>query len=194
MSWNIDKQFDFCYSHRVYVQKLNKEFCASGDYNTKCRHIHGHQGKVHVFVEADNLDERSMVIDFKEMGFLKDFIDDYLDHKFIIDIRDPMFQTLVHRPFTELTGEISLPTKTVKVPGTKHVAGRVIDLSSAKNLSDASAYEVLEGYFIVDFVPTSEKLAHWMYNIAQSKLDGLGATVSRIDWFETPKSRSSFCP
>lgn len=190
--WKIDKQFDFCYSHRVYVQRLNKEFCSAGDYNTKCRHIHGHQGKVHVFVEAPDLDDRSMVIDFKEMGFLKDFIDDYIDHKFIIDSRDPMFGHLVDAVHADLTGKTTIKFNEVLVPGTNHIAGRIIDLSSVTHLQSTGDYEVLEGYFIVDFVPTSERLSKWIYDIAQAKLIGLGAKVAQIDWYETPRSRSSY--
>jgi 6-pyruvoyltetrahydropterin/6-carboxytetrahydropterin synthase len=50
----------------------------------------------------------------------------------------------------------------------------------------------IEGYLIVDFVPTSENLSKWLFDIVNSKMSQIGVKVSRIDWFETPKSRSSY--
>ena len=85
--WKIDKQFSFCYGHRVWSQKLHGEYCESGDTSCKCRHIHGHEGLVHLFLEAGEL-ERGMVTDFKHLGWLKNFLDDNLDHKFIIDLNE----------------------------------------------------------------------------------------------------------
>lgn len=194
--YQIDKQFDFCYSHRVYVQRLNKEYCAEGDYNVKCRHIHGHQGKIHLFAEASELDDRSMVIDFKEMGFLKDFIDSYIDHKFIIDYRDPMFDHLVTDLYKSVSNNPVITYIDIMIPGTSLLAGKVIDLKDLQHLANTPTFEILEGYFVVDFVPTSERLSKWIFDIAQEKLNGLGAVVARVDWWETPKSRSSWrrCP
>jgi 6-pyruvoyltetrahydropterin/6-carboxytetrahydropterin synthase len=53
--WVIDKQFSFCYGHRVWSQKLVAEYCETGDTACKCRHLHGHEGLVHVFLEGDTL-------------------------------------------------------------------------------------------------------------------------------------------
>ena len=49
MKWEISKEFDFCYGHRVWSQTLNIDF--SLDACLKCRHIHGHEGKVIVYLE-----------------------------------------------------------------------------------------------------------------------------------------------
>ena len=76
--WVIDKQFSFCYSHRVWSQELKEDFCATGDNQCKCRHWHGHEGLVHVFLEGDTL-ERGMVTDFKHLGWLKNFLDDQVN-------------------------------------------------------------------------------------------------------------------
>jgi 6-pyruvoyltetrahydropterin/6-carboxytetrahydropterin synthase len=189
--WQIDKTFDFCYSHRVYVQRLNIDYCSSGDTACACRHIHGHQGKVHVFLESETLDDRAMVVDFKEIGFMKDFIDGRLDHKFIIDAKDPMFGHLVDGTWN-LVKQTPIKFTEVLVPGTSYIAGRVIDLSSIADLEGTPEYEVLEGFFIIDFIPTSENLSEWLHTIAQVKLDGLGVKVTKVEFWETPKSRSTF--
>lgn len=188
--WVIDKQFSFCYGHRVWTQKLVADFCEKGDTACKCRHLHGHEGLVHVFLEGDTL-ERGMVTDFKHLGWLKNFLDKVVDHRFIIDKNDPMFFMLVESLHKDLTGKVSMPLRPVIVPGTDHVAGYEIDLSDCKSV-DTPEYETLEGYFIVDFTPTSEHLSKWIYDCAQAKMSQLGIKVSQIDWYETPKSRSSY--
>ena len=90
--WEISKEFDFCYGHRVWSQSLNVEF--SLDSCLMCRHLHGHQGKVIVYLKSDSL-KSGMVTDFKHLNWFKKFLDDVIDHKFIIDINDPLFKTLL---------------------------------------------------------------------------------------------------
>lgn len=92
MTWKISKSFDFCYGHRVWSQELNPDY--SLDSCLKCRHLHGHQGQVVIYLEAQKL-ENGMVTDFKHLSWFKAFLDDVLDHKFIIDINDPLFETLI---------------------------------------------------------------------------------------------------
>ena len=189
--WVIDKQFSFCYGHRVWTQKLVADYCEKGDTACKCRHLHGHEGLVHVFLEGDEL-ERGMVTDFKHLGWLKNFLDKVVDHRFIIDKNDPMFGQLVDAVYRDLSGKTTLKFKDVYVPGTNHLAGHELDLSDVAALADTPDYEVLEGYFVVDFTPTSENLSKWVFDCAQAKMAGLGIKVYQIDWYETPKSRSSY--
>ena len=57
-----------------------------GNYNGECGQLHGHNWTVEVSVEASELDQLGMVIDFKVLNkHIKDIIDK-LDHKFINDI------------------------------------------------------------------------------------------------------------
>ena len=48
MHWKISKEFEFCYGHRVWSQTLDTEFSLDGC--LKCRHLHGHQGKILVYL------------------------------------------------------------------------------------------------------------------------------------------------
>lgn len=201
----IDKQFDFCYGHRVYTQRLNESLCSTGDTSTKCRHLHGHQGKVHVFVESDFLDDRGMCVDFKEMGWINDFLDTYLDHKFIIDVNDPLYSNIVTdgieralRAETRLFGSGTflkmpsledIPFEDVCIPGSGTVVGKRINCDK---LSKGPDREYVEGFFVVDFVPTSENLSKWLYDIVSERMKAINAKVSRVDWWETPKSRTSY--
>jgi len=205
-TWKIDKQFSFCYGHRVWSQKLHGEYCESGDTSCKCRHLHGHEGLVHLFLEANEL-ERGMVTDFKHLGWLKNFLDDNLDHKFIIDLNDPWFVNIVGaspcfhaspagdifvgleptRPLNT-TEDTLIGVNEVLVPGTNHRVGWNLDVS---NMSGPEQ-EVLEGFFLVNFVPTSENFSKWLFDAVDAKMSQIGVKTAQVDWFETPKSRSSF--
>ena len=170
--WEISKEFDFCYGHRVWSQSLNVEF--SLDSCLMCRHLHGHQGKVIVYLKSDTL-KSGMVTDFKHLNWFKKFLDDVIDHKFIIDINDPLFSTLI--PNVDKKDLISFKEDY-----------KTVDLTNFKN----ELLELYESYIIVDFVPTSENISDWLLKIVQNKMDKLNIKVSKIEFLETPKSKSTF--
>ncbi len=175
MKWKISKEFDFCYGHRVWSQKLNTEFSLDGC--LKCRHLHGHQGKILVYLEAEELKD-GMVTDFKHLNWFKAFLDDTLDHKFILDINDPLFSKLLPDVKKE---------ELIKFEQGYYL----VDLTKFKE-EEPCITELYEGYVIVDFVPTSENLSAWFLNIVQEKMEELNIKVSHIEFLETPKSKSTF--
>ena len=63
-----------------------------------------------------------------------------------------------------------------------------INLTNFKN----EELELYESYVVVDFVPTSENLSAWFLKIVQEKMNGLNIKVSKIEFLETPKSKSTF--
>ena len=174
MKWQISKQFDFCYGHRVWSQELNKEL--SLDNCLVCRHLHGHQGKVIVYLESNKL-KNGMVTDFKHLNWFKEFIDNVIDHKFILDINDPLFSTL-------------LPNITKDDLIKFNEGYKIINLSKFKNEPNYIK-EMYESFIIVDFVPTSENISAWLLKIVQNKMSKYGITASKIEYFETPKSKST---
>ncbi len=174
MKWQISKQFDFCYGHRVWSQELNKEYAL--DECLMCRHLHGHQGKIIVHLESDKL-HNGMVTDFKHLNWFKRFLDDTIDHKFIIDINDPLFDTLLphykeKKDFHKMEENYMVPDLSLIKAEPKHIK------------------EMYEGYIIVDFVPTSENLSRWLLEIVDKKMSKIDVKVSHLEYFETPKSRS----
>lgn len=175
MHWKISKEFEFCYGHRVWSQSLNTEF--SLDPCLKCRHLHGHQGKILVYLEANELKD-GMVTDFKHLNWFKQFIDDVLDHKFILDINDPLFATLL--PNVKKENLITFPQDY-----------KLVDLTQFTE-DEIHISELFESYIIVDFVPTSENLSAWFLKIVQEKMNKLNVKVSHIEFLETPKSKSTF--
>lgn len=170
--WEISKEFDFCYGHRVWSQSLNTEF--SLDSCLMCRHLHGHQGKIIVYLKSDSL-QSGMVTDFKHLNWFKKFLDDILDHKFIIDINDPLFSTLI--PNIDKKDLITFK-EGYKIVNTTHFKSEILEL--------------YESYIIVDFVPTSENLSAWFLKIVQDKMKKIEIKVSKIEFLETPKSKSTF--
>ena len=181
MAHVIDKTFEFCYGHRVWTQKLNGEYAA--DLKCACRHLHGHEGKMQVFLKSPEgkLDPTGMVTDFRHLEWLKKWINEHIDHQFILDRNDPLYDQLI--------GDRNLTP--VRVPGTDKVAGMMIDMTAVGDITPEQ-YEYLEGFLIVNFVPTSENLSSWMAELVEAKMTKLGVTVDRIEWWETPKSRSTF--
>lgn len=174
--WIISKEFDFCYGHRVWSQTLNAEY--SIDNRCVCRHLHGHQGKVIVKLYSDTL-ERGMVTDFKHLNWFKKFLDECLDHKFILDKNDPMFSIIVpsgnHLPWIDKKENYS-----------------IIDPNYFKFITDEPLIEVLEGFVAVDFVPTSENLSKWLFEVVNKKMSEINIKTHSVQFFETPKSCSTY--
>ena len=174
MKWQISKQFDFCYGHRVWSQQLNKEYAL--DDCLMCRHLHGHQGKIIVHLESEVLKD-GMVTDFKHLNWFKKFLDDVVDHKFIIDINDPLFETLL--PHYKDKQNLHSMEQNYKIPDLNIIKDEPLEIK-----------EMYEGFIIVDFVPTSENLSAWLLQIVQAKMSKINIKVSHLEYFETPKSKS----
>lgn len=179
--WKISKQFNFAYGHRVWLQELDSEFAL--DRKCVCRHLHGHEAEVHVHLEGDKLNPQGMVTDFLHLSWLKKFFDDTVDHKFIIDRNDPLYNTMVDNQ-TSLIDVI--------VPETDYVAGRIVDINSLDGDGGPEHDEYYESFFVVDFVPTSENLSKWVYDFVTPKMAQLSVNVSEVEWWETPKSCSRY--
>lgn len=89
MTYIVTKIFDFCYGHRL----LN--------YSGKCRHLHGHNGRLEVDIATERLDARGMAYDFSEIKeAIGSWLDKELDHKMILNSKDP---------FVSILGEIKEP-------------------------------------------------------------------------------------
>ena len=191
MKWTIDKSFDWCYGHRVWSQELNAEFTGADGACLACRHLHGHQGKLKVHLQGEAL-TRGMVTDFKHLGWFRTFIDDVLDHKFIMDITDPLVPHEVPDfiDYNFASGTHSNHTKILDLNKCKHYAEGywMLNLDSLSGIQEQAVIEKYEGMVFVDFVPTSENLSAWLLGIARKKMAELDVEVVAVDFWETPKS------
>ena len=76
--FRVSREIDFCYGHRL----LN--------YDGKCKHLHGHNGRAVITIESLALDERGMVLDFSDIKHvISNWIDENLDHRMILHRDDP---------------------------------------------------------------------------------------------------------
>ena len=76
--FTISRHIDFCYGHRLI------------GYAGKCRHLHGHNGRVVITLAAQSLDHRGMVVDFGDIKHIvSSWIDQHLDHRMILHQDDP---------------------------------------------------------------------------------------------------------
>ena len=194
MKWIIDKEFAACFGHRVHNQRLDTRFTENGNACLACRHLHGHQMIIKVFLESTNIDENDMVTDFKHLGWLKQFIDDVIDHKFMIDKKDPLFK--------DIAGLLCTEEMLIKMPenywvpnltAIRNYCDLTVENGSNTEAEAQAIFEKYEGLVIVDFVPTSERLVEWLFYIVKEKMKDLkGVKVNAVEYWETPKSHSRF--
>ncbi|HZZ77638.1 MAG TPA: 6-carboxytetrahydropterin synthase [Gemmataceae bacterium] len=81
--FQVTREIRFCYGHRL----LN--------YDGKCKHLHGHNGRAIITLEADRLDALGMVVDFSTIKrVVSSWIDANLDHRMILHKDDPVLPVL----------------------------------------------------------------------------------------------------
>jgi 6-pyruvoyltetrahydropterin/6-carboxytetrahydropterin synthase len=82
--FRVTREIDFCYGHRL----LN--------YDGKCRHLHGHNGRAVITLQGTALDERGMLVDFVEIKRkVQQWIDENLDHTMLLCRDDPILPVLL---------------------------------------------------------------------------------------------------
>lgn len=82
--YKASRYHDFSYGHRVY------------GHESKCAHLHGHNGRVHFHCEADALDTVGRVVDFSVIkSKLCMWLEENWDHKFLIYYKDPAADALL---------------------------------------------------------------------------------------------------
>jgi 6-pyruvoyltetrahydropterin/6-carboxytetrahydropterin synthase len=81
--FRVTQEIEFCYGHRLL------------EYDGKCRYLHGHNGKAVISLEAKQLDHRGMLVDFSDIKkSISVWIDSTLDHRMILNERDPVVDYL----------------------------------------------------------------------------------------------------
>ena len=86
--FSVTREITFCYGHRLL------------DYAGKCRHLHGHNGRAVLTLEAPRLDALGMVVDFSRIKrVVSAWINETLDHKMLLHRDDPVL------PFLRQQGE-----------------------------------------------------------------------------------------
>ena len=112
--FRVSREIHFCYGHRL----LNHE--------GKCRHLHGHNGKAVITLEAPRLDGLGMVVDFSRIKeVVSTWIDEALDHRMLLHCDDPVL------PLLRQQGE---PVFVMDVnPTAENIAKLIYDFAAAQN-------------------------------------------------------------
>lgn len=113
--FRVTKEIHFCYGHRL----LN--------YAGKCRHLHGHNGKAVITLEAASLDDLGMVVDFSEIKrVVGKWIDETLDHRLLLHEADPLIPELLRQgePFVTLNAN----------PTAENIARLIYEHTTARGL------------------------------------------------------------
>lgn len=135
-------------------------------HENKCRHLHGHNYRVHFKCVADSLDAVGRVVDF---GVIKEklcmWIEDNWDHKFLAWANDPVINCL-----HDLLG-----------------------MDDAHHDS-MEAYTAFEGSVVfVPFNPTAENMAeHLVTVVGPIQLFGTGVRLVEVVIEETAKCSASY--
>jgi 6-pyruvoyltetrahydropterin/6-carboxytetrahydropterin synthase len=81
--YRVTREIEFCYGHRL----LN--------YSGKCQHLHGHNARAVIALEAPTLDARGMLVDFLDIKRqVQRWIDENLDHTMLLGRDDPILPVL----------------------------------------------------------------------------------------------------
>jgi 6-pyruvoyltetrahydropterin/6-carboxytetrahydropterin synthase len=84
--FRVTREIAFCYGHRL----LN--------YQGKCRHLHGHNGRAVITLQGPEVDERGMLVDFADIKQrIQRWIDENLDHNMLLCQDDPLLPVLRER-------------------------------------------------------------------------------------------------
>jgi 6-pyruvoyltetrahydropterin/6-carboxytetrahydropterin synthase len=113
--YRVTREIHFCYGHRLL------------HYDGKCRHLHGHNGRAVITLEADKLDHLGMVMDFAHIKeVITAWIDKTLDHKMLLHRDDPVL------PLLRQQGE---PVHVLEVnPTAENIARLIFDFGVAQGL------------------------------------------------------------
>ncbi len=130
-SYSVTRIIDFCYGHRLL------------DYDGECRHLHGHNGRVEVCIDADDTDHRGMVVDFGEVkDRVKSWIDAHLDHRMILHKDDPLASVLAAR------GEAHYLLD--RNPTAENIAAHIYEMTSSTDfrISEIRLWETVNSYAV----------------------------------------------
>jgi 6-pyruvoyltetrahydropterin/6-carboxytetrahydropterin synthase len=111
--YSVTRELTFCYGHRLL------------EYDGKCKHLHGHNGRAVITLAAESLDELGMVVDFSDLKrVVGGWIDEQIDHKMLLHRDDPVL------PFLREQGE---PVHVLDVnPTAENIARLIFDVTASR--------------------------------------------------------------
>ena len=111
----------------MFEVKVEQTFAAGHalrNYRGKCENVHGHNYKIEVTVQGEQLDSIGLLVDFVELKRVMKAVIEYLDHRFINDLEpfdkiNPSAENIAKffhdRISAGLTSEVPIRLSQVKV-------------------------------------------------------------------------------
>jgi 6-pyruvoyl-tetrahydropterin synthase len=179
MTFRIRKSIDIDFAHHVR------------GHAGACINVHGHTWKFEVDVEADSLDPEGFVIDFARLkGEILRPCHDLLDHGLAIGeaTYTEVAQALISLGHGLVDSRVAVHGPAARGPAVNAPEGRVAGPGEGRALEVQGARLEWPGGIkvaVFPFAPTSERLAHWLYELASSRLDDARVSVAAGRVYET---------
>ncbi len=165
--------FSFSIGHREHNSNNKKE-----------RWLHGHN----ITIIIEMIDEFILGKDI-----IENFVDDVLDHKMVLDINDPLHGEDSIWLLND-DGELDLDTchkmpEGYWIPDMTQIVESMEKFGDIDTPQNKAILEKYEGTVLVDFLPTSENLANWLFEVISNRIKDIdNVTVNAIELWETEKS------
>ncbi len=148
--FKITKSIEFDFGHRVYSQQVVSNLACTS--TNACRRLHGHRGKINITLKGD-VNSSGMVFDFKNLSFIKEWINENLDHRFLIHCNDPLLRK----------GIINFKDASYQITTSDHL------ILSADPLHRTSKYSISQSTLMKKEITTYPKLFSYYWMKKQSK-------------------------
>lgn len=159
--FKLHKSIDIDFAHHV-----------SG-HTGACINIHGHTWKFEVVIGAHELDETGFVVDFKQLKHrVLEPVHRLLDHSLALSAE--LFTKI--KPNIASVGEALLATRASGL----HSPETMLELQGARNVYPGGMKMA-----IFPFTPTSERIAQWLYLLADSQIGDSRVMVIEARVYET---------
>lgn len=104
--YEISKDFEFAAAHRLPGLGAGHP----------CSRMHGHNYTVRVTLGSPNLDEHGMVLDYRELDVVKEYLDDHLDHSSLNELlKQPTAELLAHHLYVAIASFIPVHVQLLSV-------------------------------------------------------------------------------
>lgn len=144
---------------------------------------------LNVTLGRGELDSQHNVIDDSETSWIYGFIQDQLHNCFLIDHADPAFSLLTggtisfvnddeRQPVLVSSRHTPIPVVEIVVPNTTQPVGYRFDVLE---IAGDPISSILDGFTIVNFVPTPEKIVEWLHCVITTNIGDIVQEIALVD-------------
>lgn len=187
--YTIEKTFTGDVAHRIHNQCLDADYTEGHSVIPKCRRLHGHTFELKVKFGSDTLLD-DMVLDYNEMGFVKNFINDVLDHRTLLSMNDPWLAKIIVPLYQLHSGKSITYTDSIRW---------ICKFINTSDINDTDIKEFFDSFSLVNFTTSSEHISEWLHRIVSGVVHVYNAKhrtnirVISVSYKETPKSEAVYC-